>query len=56
LLIKGAAVQDVADLLGNSPQIVEKHYSQFIKARQDRLDSIVANTWKPQIALVKSEK
>jgi integrase len=53
LLIKGANVQDVADLLGNSPQIVEKHYSQFIKARQDRLDSVVAQTWQPTLVRVK---
>jgi integrase len=53
LLVKGASVEDVAAILGNSPQIVQKHYSQFIKARQDRLDSIVAQTWKPAIVRMK---
>jgi site-specific recombinase XerD len=53
LLVKGASVEDVAAILGNSPQIVQKHYSQFIKARQDRLDSIVAQTWTPTLVRVK---
>ena len=55
LLTKGASVEDVAAILGNSPAIVIKHYSQWIKSRQDRLDAIVAKTWeKPKLALVKS--
>lgn len=53
LLVKGASVEDVAAILGNSPQIVQKHYSQFIKARQDRLDSIVSSTWTPTLVRVK---
>lgn len=54
LLTKGASVEDVAAILGNSPAIVIKHYSQWIKSRQDRLDKIVANTWeKPKLALVR---
>jgi site-specific recombinase XerD len=53
LLVKGASVEDVAAILGNSPQIVQKHYSQFIKARQDRLDSIVSSTWQPTLVRVK---
>jgi site-specific recombinase XerD len=54
LLIKGASVEDVAAILGNSPAIVMKHYSQFIKSRQDRLDAIVAQTWEtPKLQRVK---
>jgi|HubBroStandDraft_6_1064221.scaffolds.fasta_scaffold341999_2 site-specific recombinase XerD len=53
LLTKGASVEDVAAILGNSPAIVIKHYSQWIQSRQDRLDTIVAKTWaKPKLKLV----
>lgn len=55
LLSKGASVEDVAAILGNSPGVVVKHYSQWIKGRQDRLDSIVQSTWEePKLKLVKA--
>jgi len=54
LLMKGASCEDVAAILGNSPAIVQKHYSQWIKGRQDRLDSILESTWeKPRLQRVK---
>ena len=53
LLSKGASVEDVAAILGNSPAVVQKHYSQWIKSRQDRLDAIVEQTWKPVLVRVK---
>jgi integrase/recombinase XerD len=54
LLTRGASVEEVAAVLGNSPAIVAKHYSQWVKARQDRLDSLLAATWqKPQLVRVK---
>jgi len=53
LLAKGASVEDVAAVLGNSPAIVAKHYSQWIKSRQDRLDAIIQATWKPGLVRVK---
>lgn len=55
LLTKGASVEDVAAILGNTPTIVQKHYAQWIKARQDRLDAIVQSTWpeKSGLRLVK---
>ena len=53
LLSKGATVEDVAAVLGNSPAVVMKHYSQWIKSRQDRLDSVIAQTWQPQLVRVK---
>ncbi len=48
LLLAGTKVDDVATLLGNSPQIVRKHYAAHIKESQDRLDDVVAgaNGWK----------
>ena len=53
LLSKGASVEDVAAILGNSPAIVVKHYSQWIKSRQDRLDEIVSSTWTTGLKRVK---
>jgi integrase len=53
LLTKGVSVENVAAILGNSPAIVMKHYSQWIRTRQDALDAALESTWKPQLALVK---
>lgn len=54
LLMKGASVEDVAAILGNSPGVVVRHYSQWIKGRQDRLDAFMESTWeKPKLKLVK---
>jgi site-specific recombinase XerD len=41
LLRQGTSVRIVADLLGNSEKIVEKHYSRWIKGRQQGLDEAV---------------
>lgn len=54
LLGKGATVEDVANILGNSPAVVIKHYRQFVKANQDHLDELLEKTWeKPKLKLVK---
>jgi len=45
LLSKGVPVSEVAAILGNSPRIVEKHYSQWIQARQDAVNAAVMGTW-----------
>ena len=45
LLSKGVPVSEVAAILGNSPRIVEKHYSQWIQARQTALEAAVKGTW-----------
>ena len=52
LLSKGASVEEVAAILGNSPAIVSKHYSQWVAGRQHRLDQIVEKTWKTQLVRV----
>ena len=52
LLSKGASVEDVAAILGNSPAIVFKHYAQWVAGRQHRLDQIVEKTWKTQLVRV----
>jgi len=45
LLSKGVPVSEVAAILGNSPRIIEKHYSQWIQARQDSVNASVKATW-----------
>ena len=44
LLGMGASEQEVADILGNSPAIVRKHYAKWSKGRQDRIDHLMANS------------
>ncbi|HKF48343.1 MAG TPA: tyrosine-type recombinase/integrase [Terracidiphilus sp.] len=45
LLSKGVPVSEVAAILGNSPRIVEKHYSQWISTRQEAINRAVIATW-----------
>jgi integrase len=42
LLGRGASYEDVADVLGNSPAIVRKHYGKWSPARQKRIDELIA--------------
>ena len=41
LLGRGASFEDVADILGNSPAIVRKHYGKWSPARQSRIDALM---------------
>jgi len=41
LLGRGASFEDVADILGNSPAIVRKHYAKWSPARQKRIDRLM---------------
>jgi integrase len=45
LLSKGVPVGEVAAILGNSPRVVDKHYSQWIQSRQVALNVAVKGTW-----------
>ena len=45
LLSKGVPVSEVAAILGNSARIVEKHYSQWIQARQMAVERAVKSAW-----------
>ena len=38
LLGAGASFETVADILGNSVEIVKKHYAKWSKERQERVD------------------
>jgi integrase len=41
LLGTGASFEDVADVLGNSPAIVRKHYGKWSPARQARIEQLM---------------
>ncbi len=46
LLEKGVPLEDVSKLLGHeSIKTTEKYYAQWVKARQDRLDTLVMGAW-----------
>lgn len=46
LLEKGVPLEDVSRLLGHtSVTTTERHYAKWVKGRQDRLDSIVSQSW-----------
>ena len=46
LLQRGVPLEEVSKLLGHeSIKTTERHYSKWIKSRQDRLDSLVMGTW-----------
>ena len=41
ILTQGGSIQDVADVLGISPGIAQRHYAKWTQARQDRIRSIM---------------
>ena len=45
LLERGASLEQVADILGNSPEIVRKHYAKWSTARQTRIDMLMDQVW-----------
>ena len=41
LLENGATFEEVADILGNSPAVVRKHYGKWSKGRQANIDRLM---------------
>lgn len=41
LLEQGASFEQVADILGNTPAVVRKHYGKWSKGRQDNIDRLM---------------
>lgn len=41
----GASFETVADILGNSPEIVRKHYAKWSPARQANIDGLLDQVW-----------
>lgn len=46
LLVRGLSVSHVATLLGNTENIVRKHYSKWIPERQEAFEKAIKATWK----------
>jgi integrase len=46
MLEAGKSMQEVADALGDTLAVAEKHYNPWSKTRQARLDEAIASTWK----------
>jgi integrase/recombinase XerC len=46
MLESGKSLQAVADALGNSLQVTQRHYNPWSKIRQSQLDVAVRGTWK----------
>jgi integrase len=46
LLLAGASVEDVATILGNTPDVIAKHYAPWVKERQVRLEKLVRQSWR----------
>ena len=54
LLEKGVPLEEVSKLLGHeSIKTTERHYSKWVKGRQDRLDNLVTATWKKKAKKVR---
>jgi len=45
MLNNGSSVEDCAIVIGDSPAIVAKHYSEYVQSRQDRVDVQIQKTW-----------
>jgi hypothetical protein len=45
MLEEGKSLQAVADLLGNTLAVTQKHYSPWNKRRQEQADADVRATW-----------
>ena len=41
LLSRGASFEEIADMLGNTPEIMRKHYAKWSKGRQDNIDRLM---------------
>ncbi len=55
LLGRGASFEEVADILGNSPEIVRKHYGKWSTARQSRIDDLMQRVYVGTDYAVKDE-
>ena len=55
LLADGATFEQVADILGNSPDVVRKHYAKWAKGRQDNIDRLMSRHYGTVTAPVTDE-
>jgi len=52
LLGEGATFQEVADILGNTAEVVRKHYGKWSKGRQDKIDGLMLGHFKTAAATI----
>lgn len=45
ILTSGGSVEDAANILGNSPMIIRKHYAQWTTARQERISTLMQSVF-----------
>ncbi len=45
LLEAGASLEDVAEILGNSPNIVRRHYAKWSRLRQERISTLMRSVF-----------
>jgi len=56
LLLKGVDLANVSVLLGDSSiKVTERHYSPWVKARQERLEADVRSTWALSVSKTKRQ-
>ena len=55
LLEQGATFEQVADILGNSPEVVRKHYGKWSKGRQDNIDRLMMAHFQTAAVTVQSQ-
>jgi integrase len=60
LLQRGVSPRDVADLIGDTEQMVVKHYARWVPERQERLTNILreklSSAPKPKLTVVRGER
>jgi integrase len=60
LLQRGVAPRDVADLIGDTEQMVAKHYARWVPERQERLTNILreklSSAPKPKLTVIRSKR
>ena len=44
-LLKGTSIEDVADMLGNTPEVCARHYAPLAKQRRERLGMLSKQGW-----------
>lgn len=54
LLEAGGTLEDVAEILGNSPNIVRKHYAKWTRARQERISTLMRSVFGTKLVHEKS--
>lgn len=41
----GGTIEEAADILGDSPEIIRKHYAKWSAGRQARISGLLARLW-----------